>query len=355
MGVDLIKKTHRRGWIDYARGIVIIYVVYRHALTGLIAAGADLKNAIYMVQESSMPIFFIVSGVFIFSSAQKRGFGTFARFKFESLMYPYFVWGTIHLIVQILFSRFSNSTKSWEYFGYLFTYPRAVDQFWYLYALFVVMLLFALVNFTVLKFKVLPNVMLAIAWYVLSYFISTDWFSVNDILFYYLFLVFGFVVASFILPVDSTFFKGKWLIYALPVFIILQVYWHQQYAHVRFLAELDFAGFAMFLPITILGALILFVGVYKLEEKGVGMFFKQLGGQSLYIYVMHLMFTAAIRVVLIKFVPTLHPIIMLLICIAGGVGIPIVLRQLLLKLNLSWLFEPPAFLKKSSSTVRKPQ
>lgn len=355
MSNEVTKKTHRRGWIDYARGIVIIYVVYRHALTGLISAGIGIPNAIYMVQESSMPIFFIVSGVFIYTSALKRGFGDFARFKFESLMYPYFIWGSIHLIVQILFSRFSNSAKGWDYFIYLITYPRAVDQFWYLYTLFAVMLVFAAINFWILKFKTFPNVLLAVALYLLSYFIETDSFALNDILFYYLFLVFGFVAAKFILPVDSTFFKGKWLLYVVPIFGLLQVAWYMRYADARFLIDLDFAGFLLFMPITILGALILFVLVYKLEEKNIMIFFKRIGSHSLYIYVMHLMFTAAIRIVLMKFFPDLHAMVMLWIIIAGGVLIPIVIYQVLIRLKMNWLFEPPAFIKKDHSQSRKPQ
>lgn len=355
MSGEVEKKTHRRGWIDYARGIVIIYVVYRHALTGLISAGVEIQNAIYMVQESSMPIFFIVSGVFIYSSALKRGFNTFARFKFESLMYPYFVWGAIHLISQIIFSKFSNSEKGWDYFIYMITYPRAIDQFWYLYTLFAVMLLFALINFKLFKFKVAPNLVLAAILYLLSFFVETDYFSINDILFYYSFLVFGFLIARFILPVDSNFFTGKWLIYGLPVFIILQIAWYLYYSDARLLVQLDFTGFLLFMPITILGALILFVVVYKLESNNILLFFKKIGSHSLYIYVMHLMFTAAIRVVVMKFFPSLHPIAMLWIIIAGGVFVPIMLYKVLMKLGFTWLFEPPAFLKRIILQEGKPQ
>lgn len=349
------KKAHRRGWIDYARGIVIIYVVYRHALTGLIGAGVDIKNAIYMVQESSMPIFFIVSGVFIYSSALKRGFNTFARFKFESLMYPYFVWGTIHLITQIIFSKFSNSAKGWDYFIYLITYPRAIDQFWYLYTLFAVMLLFAILNFKLFKFKVVPNIVLAAVFYLVSFFVETDYFSINDILFYYSFLVFGFLIARFILPVDSNFFAGRWLLYGLPAFIVLQLVWYLYYSDAHLLVQLNFGGFLLFMPITILGALILFVVVYKLETNNILLFFKKIGSHSLYIYVMHLMFTAAVRVVLLKFFPSLNPIVMLWIIIAGGVFIPIVLYKGLVKLGFNWLFEPPTFLKKIILQESKPQ
>lgn len=348
-------KVHRRGWIDYARGIVIIYVVYRHALTGLLGAGVDIKNAIYLVQESSMPIFFIVSGIFIRSSALKRGLDTFVRFKFESLMYPYFIWATIHLTIQIVFSQYSNYNKGIEYYGYLFTFPRVIDQFWYLYALFAVMIVFATVNFKLLKFNVLLNVVVALALYVASYFIKTDFFSLHDITFYYLFLVFGFLIAEILMPVDSTFFKGKWLLYALPVFVLLQIFWRVQYPDTNKLNELDFIGFVMFVPITIIGALLIFIFSYKLDEWNLLKILKFIGSHSLYIYIMHLIFTSGIRMVFLKLYPEAPPLLMLIVIMIGGIFIPIALYKAFIRFGFNALFEPPPVVKKLIFWKHKPQ
>ncbi|MBN8577729.1 MAG: acyltransferase [Cytophagales bacterium] len=347
-------KIHRRGWIDYARGIVIIYVVYRHALTGLLGAGVNIKNAIYLVQESSMPVFFIVSGIFIRSSALKRGLDTFVRFKFESLMYPYFVWATIHLSIQIFFSHYSNYAKGVEYYGYLFTFPRAIDQFWYLYALFATMIVFATLNFKLLKFNVPLNVVVAIGLYVSSYFIKTDYFSLHDIAFYYPFLVFGFLIADALMPVDSTFFKGKWLLYTLPIFIVLQIYWRWQYPDTNRLNELDFIGFVAFVPITIIGALLIFIFSYHLDERNWLKPLRFIGSHSLYIYIMHLIFTSGIRMVFLKLYPQAPPLLMLLVIMAGGIFIPIVLYKTLMQLGFKALFEPPLAVKKLIFWKHKP-
>ncbi len=348
-------KVHRRGWIDYARGVVIIYVVYRHALTGLLGAGVEIKNAIYLVQESSMPIFFIVSGIFIRSSALKRGLDTFVRFKFESLMYPYFIWATIHLTIQILFSQYSNYHKGVEYYGYLFTFPRAIDQFWYLYALFAVMVIFATLNFTLLKFKVWVNVLVAIALYIASYFIKTDFLSLHDIAFYYPFLVFGFLIADILMPVDSNFFKGKWLLYALPVFILLQIFWRLQYPDTNKLNQLDFIGFVVFVPITIIGALLIFIVAYKLDEKGLVKILRFIGSHSLYIYIMHLIFTSGIRMIFLKIYPEAPPLLMLIVIMIGGIFIPIALYKAFIKFGFKALFEPPPAVKKLIFWKHKPQ
>lgn len=335
------KKVHRRSWIDYTRGFVIIYVVYRHALTGLLSAGVDIENAIYLVQESSMPIFFIVSGIFIHSSAMKRGLDTFVKFKFESLMYPYFLWGAIHLTLQVLFSQYSNSDKGVEYYAYMLIFPRAIDQFWYLYTLFAAMVIFAVLNFRWLKFNQSLNVAVAVVMYLVSYFVTTDYFSLHDILFYYLFLVFGFLMANTLLPVDSTFFRGKWLIYALPVFIVLQVVWRILYPDAHQLHQLDIFGFLLFVPITIIGALLLFLISDNLDKWGLLKSLRYIGSHSLYIYIMHLMFTSIIRVILLKVYPTAPPIVMLILIMIGGVFIPIICYRIFVRLNISGLFEPP--------------
>ncbi|MBX2966267.1 MAG: acyltransferase [Cyclobacteriaceae bacterium] len=348
-------KNHRRGWIDYARGFVIIYVVYRHALTGLLGAGVDIKNAIYLVQESSMPVFFIVSGVFISSSALKRGFGTFVRFKIESLMYPYFVWATIHLTIQILFSQYSNFSKDISYYIYLFTYPRAIDQFWYLYALFAVMVVFASLNFKLVKFNVWLNVLIALGFYFASYYIKTDLFSLHDIMFYYIFLVFGFLMAGNLLPVESSFFRGRWLLYTLPVFIAIQILWRMWYPDINKLDDLDYIGFILFVPTTIIGALLIFFISYKLDEWGLIKILRFIGSHSLYIYIMHLIFTSAIRIVMLKIYPEAPPILMLIVIMVGGVFIPIVCYRILIKLGLNGLFVPPQRIKNLIYWPSKPQ
>ncbi len=348
-------KPNRRGWIDYARGFVIIYVVYRHALTGLLNSGVDIANVIYLVQESSMPVFFIVSGIFIRSSALKRGLDTFVRFKFESLVYPYLVWAAIHLTIQIAFNSYSNSDKDLYYFVYLFIYPRAIDQFWYLYTLFAVMFLFAVLNFKILKFNSLANLLVAIALYFISFYVETNYFAVHDAFFYYIFLVFGFLIADTIFDVNGIFFRGKWLFYVLPFFVLLQVYWFFHYPNAHFVKDLDYIGFILFVPITIIGALLLFFISYKLDQWGYLKTLKYIGGHSLYIYIMHLIFTSAIRVLVLRIYPSIEPFVLLILIIVGGVVIPIFCYRILIRLGFNSLFVPPERIRKIIYFGSKPQ
>jgi fucose 4-O-acetylase-like acetyltransferase len=351
----IIKDSQRRGWIDYARGFVIIYVVYRHAMSGLLNAGIPINNAIYLVQESSMPTFFIVSGIFIYASALKRGLKGFIKLKFETLMYPYFIWAIIQLIIQIYFNQFSNTGKDLGYLIYLITFPRAFDQFWYLFTLFSTMALFAIINFKLIRFKIIPNILIGFIFYVTAYFAVTNQFSVNDILFYYPFLVFGFLMADIMLPAEADFFKGKWLVYFLPAFILLQIVWRFMYPNENQLINVDFIGFVIFMPLTIGTALLLFFFSQKLNEWRKLTIIQYIGSYSLYIYIMHLIFTGLVRSLLVRFFPELPPFAMLIIIMLGGLLFPILSYHALLKLKLGFLFEPPPRLKSLLSFGRTPR
>src|SRR5260370_3014244 len=69
-------KTSRISWVDHARGIAIMLVVYRHVVIGLRRSGVAISDTMYNVQEVfynfRMPVFFILSGIFVAGSLRKR-------------------------------------------------------------------------------------------------------------------------------------------------------------------------------------------------------------------------------------------------------------------------------------------
>ena len=112
-------------------------------------AGIDVSSYLHLEHANifffsfRMPLFFLVSGVFIGASLAKRGFNALLENKSKTILYPYFLWGIIQISIQIIFSAFANSNKSFTDYTYLLYVPREVEQFWYLYALFNVTVLYA--------------------------------------------------------------------------------------------------------------------------------------------------------------------------------------------------------------------
>src|ERR1700750_67395 len=138
----------RLHWVDYLKGIAIILVVYRHSLLGIQQKGISvpdyLVNANMIFYSFRMPLFFMLSGIFISRSLSKRTVGQFIYTKFESLMYPYFIWATIQISMQIFLSSYTNSSRTFLDYTYIFYQPRNLDQFWYLPALFNATVVFVL-------------------------------------------------------------------------------------------------------------------------------------------------------------------------------------------------------------------
>ncbi|BEL98781.1 hypothetical protein SM14VA2_11940 [Serratia marcescens] len=67
----------REAWVDYAKGIGIILVVFGHVNRGLYSAGIQLSGSSYLLTDSiiysfHMPLFFFLSGLFFTQSLDKR-------------------------------------------------------------------------------------------------------------------------------------------------------------------------------------------------------------------------------------------------------------------------------------------
>src|SRR5215216_5994597 len=131
-----VLQKKRLEWVDYLRGIAIVLVVYRHALLGIersdVSVPAFLNDANMIFYSFRMPLFFLLSGIFISRSLVKRSFQQLVGIKFEKLLYPYLVWSILQITLQILLSDITNSKRSVLDYTYIFYQPRHIDQFWYL-------------------------------------------------------------------------------------------------------------------------------------------------------------------------------------------------------------------------------
>ncbi len=136
-------RPERLDWVDTARGIGIVLVVYGHALRGHVTAGAfdpawhaDVQDAV--IYSFHMPLFFFLAGLFVQRSLAK-GAGVFVREKAVTLVYPYFLWSVVSVGLAVLAAGAVNSPKSIDAIETLWSTP--VYQYWFLYALIICQLL----------------------------------------------------------------------------------------------------------------------------------------------------------------------------------------------------------------------
>ena len=220
---------NRHAWIDYLRGIAILLIVYRHVLIGIqrgqIEVPQVLVDANMIFYSFRMPLFFILSGIFISRSLRKYSLKKLVVQKFEILFYPYLIWASIQIILQILFSDVTNSSRGLKDFTYLLTQPRELDQFWYLPALFNCTIIYMFLKAR-LKLHIAFQMGLGLVLYFISF--SFDIISmVSDWMAFYIFFAIGDAISQLIfLPSTKKILKNYWtLILLIPFFIFNQSYY----------------------------------------------------------------------------------------------------------------------------------
>lgn len=131
----------RTGWVDYAKAIGIILVVYGHVAAGLYKVGIEIPTGFYTLTNSivysfHMPLFFFLSGLFFYRSFSKKGGSRLLFSKIDTIIYPYVVWSILQGCIEAFLSDYTNGNVSYREVFSLLWDPRA--QFWFLYALFFV-------------------------------------------------------------------------------------------------------------------------------------------------------------------------------------------------------------------------
>lgn len=140
------EEKSRLAWVDSARGIGIVLVVLGHVERGLAHGQFEtwdwLGTLDRWIYAFHMPLFFALSGLFA-SGARRGHWGQFVGGRARRIMYPYFVWATLQTGLQVLMSSRTNSETT---LGDLLSIPLVPPmQFWFLYALFIVSILHALI------------------------------------------------------------------------------------------------------------------------------------------------------------------------------------------------------------------
>jgi fucose 4-O-acetylase-like acetyltransferase len=347
-------KPGRLTWIDYAKGIAIILVLYRHVFEGIKASGisivqyVSLEYANIMLYSFRMPLFFIVSGIFVAGSLQKRGLTDFIITKLKTILYPYFLWGALQITLQLLFSKYVNAQRKPSDYLYLLYQPREIEQFWYLYALFNVTVIYVLAK---VKLGITPvqNTAIGIIFFYISALFFQEHISIaflGDILHYYFFFAIGDAISHLIN--DKKYFRyfesWKTLAVLLLPFIVSQVYFLKKCIfYAKYEGDTKYSYFEFYQPFTYI--LIAFIGcgfiiaiTFILQKYKAINWMQVLGRHSLYIYCAHVIVFASLRALMTKVLGIYNVPLLLVTGIIAGLTIPVLLYKLSVKLNIRWLF-----------------
>jgi fucose 4-O-acetylase-like acetyltransferase len=345
----------RYAWIDYAKGICIILVTFRHVQEGLHPAGAmypypALKFADVFFFSFRMPLFFIVSGIFLGGTLRKKSVNDYISGRFRTLVWPLLLWGCIQVTLQLIFKDYVNADR--EPFDYinLLIKPREIEQFWYLHTLFLTGSFYAIMKVWG-KFKMLHQVLLGIALYsITGYCRYNNLFEhlfILDVFFYYIFFVVGDYFGSIILDQKNfkVFSSNKTFLIFTPLFVILELY----FTNIN-LAHGVGSGYrqpdyyvqnqmpALFLIVGLIGGAFLIHCSFLLQKLNVLKFVRVVGYYSLHIYVIHLAVTAGTRIFFRNVLHYDHFFVLLGVATVLGITIPIIVANVTDKLGMWWLF-----------------
>ena len=360
-----VLERNRFSWIDYARGICIILVCYRHSFEGLINANFPTGNfPVLELLNSSlvtfrMALFFIISGLFIAPTLAKKSYSEYLTDRFKVIVYPLLVWGALQITLQLLAKDYINAKREPIDYLYLIIMPRKIEQFWYLNTLFMVGICYAFLK-TVLKCKLWQLMLYAVLMYSLgALFYATNaniryetlaYSFIPDLLHYTIFFFIGDAVSSFIINEDNKkYLSSIKLIIPVFVFFLLAHYYytvanqqHNKGYYVEFYMPVSF------LFIALSGCVLTIQIAFILQRFKILKFLRVIGYHSLYIYLMHVIFTSSVRIVLSRLFNIYYIPLLLLCSIVVGVAVPIVIYNIFVRNGMWWLFS----LKKPTDEIR---
>lgn len=375
-------KPARLNWIDYARGIAIILVAYRHVFEGAKQSGINvdaykmLEYANIFFYSFRMPLFFIVSGIFISLSVEKSGIKKYIGTRARTILYPYFIWGALQLLLQMVFAKYANGQPDPNSFLHMFYLPRELAQFWYLYALFSVSMLYLLLKF-VLKIPAVVNLVIGGVMFYVSALLYQDALPesvvVNalhhsflfDLFHYYIFFVMGDMAGKFLLSqrFRQMASQGKNVLILLVLFLAAQTYflWANLNNAAAKYMYVEFYQPFVFIIIAMIGCSFMMFLTNWMDKRRIMPWLTVLGKYSLYIYVAHVIVFAAVRTFITKVFGISDALVIISTGMLFGIVVPVYMYRLADRFNMRWIFtlekkkERPAAGKDANETATKVQ
>ena len=334
--------NNRNVWVDYAKAIGIILVVYGHVLRGLLNAGiikTDVETHMLVdsiIYSFHMPLFFFLSGLFFFKSLTSRGGkGVFVN-KLDTVVYPFLVWSILQGVIEAFLSRYTNGDVTLgEVFSLLWR-PRA--QFWFLYALFFVFVLSIVLYGSKSKKVFLPIFLLSAVAYGLQQYAPRQ-MLVDFLIQNFVFFAFGVWFTNIAAAIEAQ--PGRIAAFTLLVTAGLEYQFH-------IISHHTYTDRGWMSLMVALSAILLVTSLSMLLARKPVQWFITIGTLSMPIYLMHILAGSGVRVILSKFLHVDNVYLHIFAACLIGIVVPIIAAKIMLKLHMDYMFQAPKlnFLKK---------
>lgn len=297
----------RVAWVDFGKGITILFVVLVHVLDGMFKTPGygeydDItKISMAIIFTFIMPVFFALSGYLYHPKSGFKNYSMNILKKAINLLFPYIVFSVFYVLLQHVGSSVHN-LYPWN--SLLYIYKTPIGYLWFLYTLFFI---FVLVGF----FDLLHvNIYIQGGIYFLLFFVSQ---FVN--LPYFLTQTFTWTICFYVgYLIKNIRLENKSNQIILAAFIIFLIGVLQQYFaggdwyRTNLLTKNNLLTKISSIPLT-------FYLFSRLNKNRIFEYFEHYGKYSLIIYLVHAPSTSIIRAILIKLGISNYFILILLITI----------------------------------------
>ncbi|QQV78070.1 acyltransferase [Sphingomonas aliaeris] len=310
--------NRRFAWLDTARGIGIILVVYAHqmraqATRGLVPVSWDGPFQDALIYAFHMPLFFFISGIVSVKAIRGRSFQTNLRDKLLTIAYPYFLWSIASWCLSASAGKYVNNPLGLESLISIVYQP--ILQFWFLYVLFFCHIVAAAFGRV---FAV--NVILALVMIIAP--LPFDYPMIKQFAMAFPFFVVGMLASKMLLSSAGSGAVGPsrrsaTLHYAGATAALIALVW------LTYFPPTDFAFIIQ------VRAWLGIAGVVMLSRMiGSRMpWLTALGEVSMAIFVLHTIIAALLRTILAR-AGVEDPLILLITCVVGGLLIPVIIAKI---------------------------
>lgn len=308
--------TNRNSTIDTLRGLACILLVAYHVIgitpdSGLRIQEGVLKDANSLLIYIRMPIFTFLSGFVYAQRPFSSNWKKFMAGKIRRLIVPMLFVGTLFALVQTITPGTNTAITDWRVLHLM-----PVAHYWFIEALFLIFLvIIPLEHFKILQNKTgfaLPFLIAALL-YVSN--AGTPWLSIAGAIYLFPYFLVGLYCSRFPVQINNRKILGYVLITTIILFLL---FFGQQYG-----------GERRSLNALIIGTLFC-TGLLFIEFES--LFLAKIGIFSYSIYLFHVFFTAASRILFIKIGIT-EIWILFILGTALGIAGPIFVERIASKYN----------------------
>lgn len=312
-------------------------VVYGHVVRGLISGGVVGASPEWLLIDQiiysfHMPLFFFLAGLFFWPSRQRRGVSAFLASKVDTIVYPYLLWSLLQGGLEVLLSRYTNGHTTASDVLALLWLPRA--QFWFLYALFLIVVFSLLVYWRRLPLVSLMGLALGAALYLYSdRFPATyrPWLlTVN--------FVFFAAGVAFSHAQNWALREARWLWWSLALLAFVAQWVYASVLEMNY----RMGGWPTLLTALASIAAVSALSMAACRQGWLGAAqLAALGRASMAIYLMHVLVCSGVRVVLKRFLDVEDEFVHLVLGTTLGLLIPWAFKAKAVDWGLQWIFAPP--------------